>query len=232
MNESEDHHGLLYRKKAVSLELARALWKRPVKRIYGQFEKCFPPKPKQRILDLGVDSSSETADLHFFEYFYPYREKVVAAGLETGELFNSLYPQIHYVQVKRNTPLPFEDKSFDIVFCNAVIEHVGGKEQQARFLSDIIRVGKSAFVTTPNRWYPIELHTVMPLIHYLPKNIHRKILAKVGFDFYSKEDNLNLLDRKSLLEMIEPAHAADCNIIGFRYLGLVTNWLLIYQPTS
>ena len=65
--------------------------------------------------------------------------------------------------------LPFPDQSFDVVFSNAVIEHVGDVERQRQFVAEALRVGRRVFVTTPNRWFPIEVHTRLPLVHWLPK---------------------------------------------------------------
>jgi hypothetical protein len=64
--------------------------------------------------------------------------------------------------------LPFRDRSFDIVFSNSVIEHVGGPESQARFAQEIRRTGRGYWVQTPNRYFPIETHLLMPLVHLLP----------------------------------------------------------------
>src|SRR5438445_13817496 len=54
--------------------------------------------------------------------------------------------------------LPFADGSFDIVFSNSVIEHVGDTESHRRFAEEIARVGRAYWVETPNRWFPIEPH--------------------------------------------------------------------------
>ncbi len=65
--------------------------------------------------------------------------------------------------------LPFGDGSFDIVFSNSVIEHVGSRDDQARFAAEIARVGKGFWVQTPNRYFPIEQHLLTPFIHWLPR---------------------------------------------------------------
>lgn len=65
--------------------------------------------------------------------------------------------------------LPFRDGSFDIVFSNSVVEHLGDEESQQLFAREARRVGLSYYVQTPNRWFPIEPHYVTPFIHYLPK---------------------------------------------------------------
>ncbi len=65
--------------------------------------------------------------------------------------------------------LPFADQSFDLVFSNSVIEHVGSRDTQARFASEIARVGKLFWLQTPNRYFPIEQHLWTPLVHWLPR---------------------------------------------------------------
>lgn len=64
--------------------------------------------------------------------------------------------------------LPFADRSIDVVFSNAVIEHVP-RRLQAKMASEIMRVGRSWFVTTPNFWFPMELHRRIPLFQFLPQ---------------------------------------------------------------
>ena len=55
-----------------------------------------------------------------------------------------------------------------------MIEHVGGREEQRRFVAEALRVARRAFVTTPNRWFPLEVHTRLPLVHWLPERLaHR-----------------------------------------------------------
>ncbi len=61
--------------------------------------------------------------------------------------------------------LPFADGAFDLGFSNAVVEHVaGGREGQRRFVHELCRVAQRVFVTTPNRWFPLEVHTLLPFV--------------------------------------------------------------------
>jgi len=64
--------------------------------------------------------------------------------------------------------LQWPDKYFDVVYSNAVIEHVGDFENQKKMAAEIMRVGKRWFVTTPNRWYPYEFHLRLPFVTWLP----------------------------------------------------------------
>ena len=89
-------------------------------------------------------------------------------GTEDGSHLEERYPGLSYKQVQPGDPLPFRDAEFDVVFSNAVLEHVGSRSAQAAFVRELCRVGKAFFITTPNRWFPIEHHTGLPMLHYLP----------------------------------------------------------------
>ena len=71
-------------------------------------------------------------------------------------------------------------------------------------IKNIIKLTKKIFIiTTPNKFYPIELHTKIPVIHWLPKSIYRRILKFLGLSFYADENNLNLLTINELKKMLD-----------------------------
>jgi hypothetical protein len=74
--------------------------------------------------------------------------------------------------------LPFRDASFDVVFSNSVIEHVGDASSQEHFAREVARVGRAYWVQTPNRWFPVEQHLMTPIVHWLPKNWQAAILRR------------------------------------------------------
>jgi hypothetical protein len=63
----------------------------------------------------------------------------------------------------------FEDKSFEIVYANSVIEHVGDEQKQAAFAAEVYRLANSYWVQTPSDRCPIEPHTGIPYYWKLPK---------------------------------------------------------------
>jgi SAM-dependent methyltransferase len=75
--------------------------------------------------------------------------------------------------------LPFRDGAFDVVFSNSVIEHVGDSESQARFAREAMRVGRRFWVQTPNRWFPVEQHLFMPLLHWLPRSWQSALVPRL-----------------------------------------------------
>ena len=67
--------------------------------------------------------------------------------------------------------LPVEDHSVDVVVTNHVIEHVGGRDDQLQHLAEIRRIlapGGRCYLSTPNRWAPVENHFKLPLLGWLP----------------------------------------------------------------
>ena len=74
--------------------------------------------------------------------------------------------------------LPFRDQSFEIVFSNSVIEHVGDRNEQRKLADEIRRVGKHYWVETPNRHFPVEQHLLTPFVHWLPRTWQRAWVTK------------------------------------------------------
>ena len=138
-------------------------------------------------------------------------------------------PGLKFVQADGRN-LPFDDRAFDFVHSSAVFEHVGGCQQQVAFLSELWRVArKGIFVTTPNRWFPIEFHTVLPLIHWLPARLYRQLLRMLNQDFFAEEANLNLTSRRELARMASLA-GIDCfRVETVTLCGWPTNLLLVAE---
>ena len=115
----------------------------------------------------------------------------------------------------------------DLVISSAVIEHVGSSENRLKMIKNIIKLTKKTFIiTTPNRNYPIDFHTKIPFIHWLPKNIHRQILKLIGLKFFSKEENLNLLNKNNLKNFLNDKNI-DYEIVEIKFLGLTSNFIVI-----
>lgn len=154
------------------MRLTDAISLRSRRRKFALFMETMAPTAETTVLDVGADDSAfgepgRCGTLNFFEELYPWPERITALGVPDGARFRESFPMARYVQGDA-LDLPFADGEFDIVFSNAVIEHVGGREQQRRFVEESLRVARRAFVTTPNRWFPIEVHTRLPLVHWLP----------------------------------------------------------------
>ena len=153
-------------------------------------------------LDIGTTSDAKNAS-----------SNTVIENIKDVQSFKSISNQVVNSNffskiLKKSITLQFsEDElhkfSSDLVISNATIGHVGSALNQKKMIENIIKLTKKIFViTTPNRYYPIELHTKIPLLHWFPKSIYRKILKILGMSFYAHEENLNLLSVSKLKKMI------------------------------
>jgi SAM-dependent methyltransferase len=81
----------------------------------------------------------------------------------------------------------FPDQSVDIVYSNSVIEHVGTLEDQLRMAREIRRVGKRYFVQTPNAFFPIEPHFLVPGYQFMPLTLRTLLLTKFRLGWKQRE---------------------------------------------
>lgn len=113
----------------------------------------------QTVLLVGVSGSQGPVDNIVERLIAKDFGFVVASGITATQGW------LRYV-VADGRRLPFPDKSFDLVYANAVIEHVGGEADQQRFADEMKRVGRTWILTTPNRWFPVEAHFHSLLTHW------------------------------------------------------------------
>lgn len=160
-------------------QLQKIYWKW---RIYYQnkriliFNEYCKPKHHYKILDLGGGDGKRLVD------FLPNysKDNLYVADIDQKELLIAKTKGFNTIILDQSGKIPFADKYFDIIFCNSVIEHVTmdksdcytvnsweefnkkALDRQKLFADEIIRCGKSYFVQTPYRYFPIESHTWLP----------------------------------------------------------------------
>jgi hypothetical protein len=108
--------------------------------------------------------------------------------------------------------LPFPDQSFDVVFSNAVIEHLTPAGQQ-RMAREISRVGRSWFVTTPNFWFPIEMHHKLPLFQFLPVTVQERIRRK--YRTWPDGEPITLLTGREFARLLPGSQVLKTRVTGF-----------------
>lgn len=182
--------------------------------MFSLFTQVMRPSPESSVLDIGVTSDLSFRESNFFEQFYPFKSKITCVGTENAKNIESLYPGVRFIQIQPGEKLPFPDKRFDIVFSNAVVEHVGGAQRQRAFLAEACRVAQRVFITTPNRWFPIEHHTGVPLLHYLPKSIYRRLISHTGLEYWATEEHLNLMTLQEFARLFPLAHPVQVKRVG------------------
>src|SRR4029078_10918229 len=163
---------------------------------------------------LGVsDVVNDAANM--LERLYPVPAHITACGLGEGRDFRAAYPDVTYQKIEVGKPLPFRYGAFDIATSNAVLEHVGSADAQQSFVRELCRVGRRVFITVPNRSFPLEHHTALPLVHYLDRPFHMACRV-TGKQQWSDPANLILMTRKRLWRLV----AGIDRSVAIGYTGL------------
>jgi len=207
-----------------SLAVRIATWQR--RNMYVRFVEDCGVTSYDSILDLGVTSDRSYTSSNYLEAWHPHKERITAAGIDDASFLEAQYPGVRFVYAN-GLNLPFPDQSFEVVHSSAVLEHVGAASNQAAYVLECTRVARKAvFLTTPNRWFPVEFHTLLPLVHWLPKRNFRWLLRRVGMDFFADEGNLNLLSRRELERLVTERDSFDFRVSSVALLGWPSNLLL------
>lgn len=215
---------------ANSLPIKLAHYQR--RRMYARFLEAATPNESDTIIDVGVTSDREYDHSNYFEAWYPHKSCITAVGIDDASFIETEYPGVRFVFAD-GCSLPFDDNSFDFAHSSAVLEHVGSRERQIAFVRELWRVArKGVFVTTPNRWFPIEFHTLLPLLHWLPSKQFRFVLRQTGREFFALEENLNLLSCNDLMAIARAALVQSARVSTVSLVGWPTNLLLFATKTN
>ena len=202
------------------------------RRMFERFVQASGVGEADTIVDVGATSDRSYDHSNYLEAWHPHKHRVTAVGVDDAGFLETVYPGMKFVQAD-GRDLPFEDLSFDYAHSSAVLEHVGSAEKQALFLSELWRVArKGIFVTTPNRWFPVEFHTTLPLVHWLPPGVHRPIFRALGREFFADEANLNLLTPGTLAKAARAAGIPSFRVDSVSLGGWPTNLLLVAKKVD
>ena len=223
-------------------------WNR--KRKWDRFIEEIQPTAESTILDIGFSEEEYSDTDNFLEKHYPQTEQITALCLETPEAYlharkdinfqvpeeaiavkkkqaSKRYPQLEIVTYDGKN-FPFKDKIFDICWSNAVLEHVGEEKEQIVFLKEIKRVAKKGFITTPNKYFPVEVHTRIPLLHFLPKKVFDRFLHFIGKG-WAADEYMYLLSLGDLCKRLEAAGITKYKIIKNRLLFFTMDFVVVFE---
>jgi hypothetical protein len=196
------------------------------RRKMNDFLRLCRPAPDSSVLDVGVLGDEPYEAANFFLKEYPYPRSLTALSIEDCSALRSRYPLVRFVAYDGER-FPFADNSFDICHSNAVVEHVGDCKRQQWFVSEMVRVARQGFFTTPNRWFPVELHTKIPLLHYLPWGAFLSSCRLLGRENQIK--GVRLLDRGQVRSFIQGAPVLHHQILGNRVLGMTVTFSVCWR---
>jgi hypothetical protein len=182
------------------------------------------PGPTTRILDVGGFATD-------WEGVVPIQSPITFLNIFLPPSPNP-NPARYQILVGDGRALDFPDRSFDLLFSNSVIEHVGEYEDQQRFAAEARRVGKDLFIQTPNRWFFVEPHFIALFVHYLPRRLSRRLLPWCSFrGLFRSGDNIELKSLAQELRLLSLREFKelfpDCEIYREKWFGLTKSFIAI-----
>ena len=183
MNEAVKHRVQTYSESKKTF--LHSIFKKITIDARNEFFRIFKQNTKysisKSIIDIGTTPSLD-AEQNIFLERTKKNHNIACLSNQNCKILSKKYPNIKKFITRDGKSTNLPNNSFDIVHSNATIEHVGSRANQIMFIKECLRISKKrVFIQTPNRFYPIDFHTTLPFIHWLPKNIHRKILKIIGF---------------------------------------------------
>lgn len=190
------------------------------KKRYSKFLSYISPTHNDRILDIG--GLPETWTTH-----QPLAKEVNLINIYQIEFEPKDYTKHNIkILIGNGCDLEMPDQSYDIVYSNSVIEHVGTWSNQVKLASEARRIGKKLWIQTPAIEFFIEPHYIAPFIHWLPKSLRKRLIRFFTiWGFLNKpskreiEQSVNEIRLLSYSEMQKLF--PDCEILKERFLGFI-----------
>lgn len=101
-------------------------------------------------------------------------------------LFQTAHANLHPLVGDASDLSRFRERQFQAVFSNSVIEHLGSYNRQQRMAQEVQRVGQRYFVQTPNRYFPLEPHFLVPFFQFFPQLLQIALLRRFNLGWYAK----------------------------------------------
>ncbi len=152
---------------------------------------------------------------------------------------------------KRDTPPPSDDRfatfagdaceppssvlseKFDLVFSNSVIEHVGGHDRRLRFAETIHRMAPRHWIQTPNRYFPVEPHWLLPGFQFLSSRAKARVMRAWPGQFPRTDDLTRRVELALSVELLTRSELGhyfpQSTLITERLLGLPKSFIAVRQ---
>jgi hypothetical protein len=184
------------------------------------------------ILDVGTTADERFASSNIILNSLA-RPGVKITTFSDQKIDKDQFPEFSIVEMLNgditNCP-PFQD-NYDLVIASALLEHVGDFNQKRRAVQNLIAASsKYILVTIPNRWHPIEFHSRIPLVHWLPNSWWRNFYSLIGMKQLSDPSSLDFISPKSILEFAKEFDSEiHAKIMSVRLLGFKSNYVILFE---
>ena len=124
--------------------------------------------------------------------------------------------------------------SFDLVFSNSLIEHVGGHAKRVALAVEVRALAPYHWVQTPYRYFPVEPHWLFPMMQFLPVRARASIARSWPLahsrpaTMAEAQSNVQWTELVSITEM--RAYFPNSQVVHERVAGLVKSITAVHSP--
>ena len=186
--------------------VAEPLAQRARRQRFLAYHGALAPTATDRILDIGCGHGGLAA----------LEPAADVTGVDTAE--QPGYPGRRFVQGDARD-LPFDANEFEIAYSNSLVEHLKPGDRQA-FAAEVRRVARRYWVQTPNRYFPVEPHVLLPGYQFLPRAAQKR-LWRFGV-LEGPYEKIHLLDESELRKLFP-----DATILRERFGGLTKSLIAV-----
>jgi hypothetical protein len=192
---------------------------------------ALPLRPGMSLLEVGATPDMTFEDQNFFS------KKALALGCAVSvtsfEDCTQMAARYGFRWLPMAPLMSDAAETFECVISAAVLEHVGEAPQKLEHLRLLGRLSnRYVAVMMPNRGHWFEIHTKLPLLHWLPKPLHRRILRAIGLSAWAQPSYMDLIGPREFRDLVKQAFPG-CGIEFkyFRLLGAVSNLMAIVDKS-
>ena len=204
--------------------------RRRSKYIAYMIEECYNRKKEVNIIDIGGKKSYW--DIFSDTFLSENNVHITILNLPSNSPLPEKDKIFTYIYGDGCNLSEFSDKSFHIAHSNSTLEHVGNMENKRKFSNEIQRVGEKHYLQTPNYWFPIEPHFLVPFFQFLPLPVRIKLLCIFDIGHWKRVRNsqiaklvleyTDLLSKNDLIQLFP-----DSSIIKEKFWFLTKSFIVI-----
>lgn len=189
-------------------------------RRWEMFAERFPAIPEMHVLDIG-------GDIRAWRIAPVRPARLTLLNLTEQEVDE---PWVTAMVGDACDPPPLPEA--DLVYSNSVIEHVGGHQRRKAF-AEVVRSGAPRYwVQTPNRWFPIEPHFMVPGLQYLPSGTQAAVVRHWPLGNHRNvTDSTQALEDVLDIELLSTAamrhYFPDAKLVKERFAGMPKSLIAI-----
>ena len=225
--EGVRHMGLSAGLRHRLVEDPSSIGERKRQRRWALLQRLFPDISEMSVLDLGgtVDSWRRAP-------LTPRHVTVLNLASEAPMAHDRIEP---VTGDACNPPDSVRRRSYDLVYSNSLLEHVGGHARRTDLAEVVHAAAPAHWVQTPHRYFPLEPHWLFPGLQFFPTRIRAEILRVWPLKHargMTRDEALKAVLWIELVSRVEMSYLFPTSVLVSERIGPLTKSLIAVAGSS